>query len=57
MLKQFNFKNFLSFDEDEGRTNELSLIGSRVRRHPEQTIKAGDVSLLKAALIDRKSVV
>ncbi|WP_305177710.1 AAA family ATPase [Faecalibaculum rodentium] len=51
MLKQFNFKNFLSFDEDEGRTNELSLIGSRVRRHPEQTIKAGDVSLLKAALI------
>lgn len=50
MLLRFSVENFMSFKERA----ELSLIPSRVRRHPNHVIKganANDISVLKAAVI------
>lgn len=52
MLKQFNFRNFLSFDETlDHKTHEFSMLSGKVKRHPDHIHQNGSEKLLSAAVV------
>lgn len=51
MLKQFNFRNFLCFLEDEGRTVELSMMAGRAKNHADHFFMTEEGKLLPAAVV------
>lgn len=51
MLKQFNFRNYLSYGDDDGQTVKLSMMAGKTKIHPVHLHENGKEKLLSSAVV------